>query len=330
MNTVVDLACSQAEMGHTVAIASSGGDFVELVESRGVQHFKVEQFKKELNAFVGLNKVFASWKPDIVHGHMLTGFVVARVLQPLYRYRVVTTVHNEFKRSASWMGHANVMVAVSEENRQRLVDRGVPERRTTVVRNGVVGGARTLGRPSEPVSLQHPNIVAVAGLFDRKGVGEVIEAFGALDARYGAHLYIVGRGPERDKLEAQAKALPCADRIHFEGFKTNAKDYLKAADIFVLASHSDPFPLVIPEARAAGCAIVATRVGGITEGLENGARGILVEPKSPPELHAAFDLLLSDPAKLAHWRAQAAENLDWLTVRRMAVDYLNVYERARL
>jgi glycosyltransferase involved in cell wall biosynthesis len=331
VNSAVDIACHQSQMGHQVAMASAGGDFVALLERFGVEHFTIEQRPKPqiaAKALIKLNGLFGSWKPDIVHGHMLTGSVIARLCQPLHRYRLVTTVHNEFKKSATLMGHANVMVAVSEENRKRLVTRGVPERRTTVVRNGVIGGARAQSVAQDLPELQHPSIVTVAGLFERKGVAEVIEAFGRLDEGYGAHLYIVGRGPERDKLEAMAAALPCAERIHFEGFKSNGRAYLYATDIFVLASHADPFPLVVPEAREAGCAIVGSQVGGITEALEDGARGILTPPKSPDALHAAFDRLLRDPKELALWRQRAVENLEWLTVARMTNDYMAVYDRA--
>ncbi len=331
VNTVVDLACRQSELGHEVAIASGGGGFVPLVESLGVRHFTIPQGprpKIALGALLGLNALFRSWKPDIVHGHMLTGAAIARLCQPFYGYALVNTVHNEFSKAATLMGHANVMVAVSEENRERLVARGVPRRRTAVVRNGVIGGARRRGGDQLAPQLKHPAIVTIAGLFERKGIADVLQAFSLLDADLGAHLYIVGDGPERAKLEMTAAILPGAGRIHFEGFQTNGRAYLQSADIFVLASHADPFPLVVPEAREAGCAIVGTQVGGITEALEDGARGILVPPKSPADLQAAFDKLLRDPALLKQWKTRAAENTAWLTVARMTKDYLDVYARA--
>ena len=87
---------------------------------------------------------------------------------------------------------------------------------------------------------------------------DLIAAFASVSKDFpGAALYLVGEGPERQEFEAQAAATECSDRIHFIGFVKDPRCYLEQSDIFVLASRADPFPLVIPEAREAGCAIVA-------------------------------------------------------------------------
>jgi glycosyltransferase involved in cell wall biosynthesis len=143
-----------------------------------------------------------------------------------------------------------------------------------------------------------------------------------------ASLYVVGDGPDRAEFEAQARATPHADRIHFLGFCRDPVPLLAQADVFVLASRKDPMPLVIPEAREAGCAIVATNVDGIPEGLDHGQAGILVPPRDPDALAAATVGLLTNPDELAAWRERARSNLDWLHVERTALETMRVYEEA--
>src|SRR5262249_42703709 len=135
-------------------------------------------------------------------------------------------------------------------------------------------------------------------------------------------------GPERERFEKHASRTGFSDRIHFTGFVKDPRCYLRQADIFVLASLSDPFPLVIPEAREAGCAIVATDVDGIREGLEEGRAGLLVPPSDPAALATELRRLLSDAGELAAWRDRARANLDWLRMGRVADETLAIYEEA--
>ena len=84
----------------------------------------------------------------------------------------------------------------------------------------------------------------------------------------------------------------------------------------------------IPEARAAGLPIVATRVDGIPESLDGGAAGLLVPPHAPDALANAIAGLLLDPAQRERLRAAASRNLERLTVHRMACETMSVYGRA--
>jgi glycosyltransferase involved in cell wall biosynthesis len=167
-------------------------------------------------------------------------------------------------------------------------------------------------------------------MYRRKGIAELIDAFAQIALDFpGVHLYLVGNGPDRAIFEAQAQSTPVADRIHFEGFQSEPQRYLLATDIFVLASHRDPSPLVIPEAREAGCAIIATDVDGIPEALHGGQAGLLVPPTDSHALAVALVQLLSDPNLLHQWKEQAQHNLEWLTARRVNEETLAVYRKMR-
>jgi glycosyltransferase involved in cell wall biosynthesis len=138
-------------------------------------------------------------------------------------------------------------------------------------------------------------------------------------------MYIVGDGPQRHEFETQAHRCFGHSRIHFAGFVPDPQLYYQEADIFVLASHQETFGLVLTEARQAGCAVVATNVGGIPEALDGGEAGILVPPYRSDLLGSALIKLIEAPAELDRLRRRARENLEPFTVKRVSAQILDVY-----
>ncbi|MBX9932024.1 MAG: glycosyltransferase family 4 protein [Methylobacterium sp.] len=333
MNVAVDLACAQAEQGHTVSFASGGGSYVPLIESAGVRHHRLDQhWRRPLavpGALLRLRALLKRERPDIVHAHMMTGAVLARMLRPGAKWRLVTTVHNEWQRSAVVMGVGDKVIAVSDAVARQMAKRGIASSRIEVVRNGPLGSPRRRYDGARAIDLGSPSILTVAGLYARKGIADLIAAFAIVAARHPlASLTIVGDGPDRTAFEVQARASGYSERIRFAGFAPDPMPYFRGTDIFVLASHSEPFGLVLAEAREAGCACIGCTVGGIPEVLEEGHAGLLTPPYDPPALARTLLALIEDPVSLAHWRRAARQNLDWLSTRRMAADTVAVYRHA--
>ncbi len=330
VNVAVDLACLQAKDGHDVGVASVGGDYEALLAIYGVKHFKLDQRRTLINivnACLQYREIIKAFEPDIVHTHMMTGMVLARLLKASSPYALVSTVHNEFQRSAVLMGLADRVIAVSHAVAESMVKRGIPRTKLRVVSNGTLGSVRKRKfQEYTPMQLQKPAIATVAGMYRRKGISELINAFAEIAGDFpNAHLYLVGNGPDRPLFEDLAKSTPFTERIHFEGFQSEPQTYMLGCDIFVLASHRDPSPLVIPEAREAGCAIVATNVDGIPEALEGGQAGILVPPANSKALAAALKQLLSSPDLLQMWKEKTQQNLERLNVSRVHQETMMVY-----
>lgn len=330
VNVAVDLACLQAKAGHHVSVASVGGEYEDLMERYGVRRFKLDQARKPINLIQAARRyrvAIGEFQPDIVHAHMMTGVVLAHVLRYGANYALVSTVHNEFQRSAILMGLADRVIAISKAVAQSMARRGVPQTKLRVVCNGTLGSPRTRQLSEyHPMPLQRPAIATVAGMYHRKGIAELIDAFAKIAVEFPqAHLYLVGNGPDRPLFEARAQNTPVADRIHFEGFQREPQRFLLSTDIFVLASHREPFGLVLSEAREAGCAIIASGVDGIPEALDGGQAGLLVPPGDNQALATAMAQLLSDPSLMQEWKAKAQHNLEWLTVERVNQETLAVY-----
>jgi glycosyltransferase involved in cell wall biosynthesis len=330
VNVAVDLACSQATAGHTVGFVSLGGDLVRLLEDHGVSHYTVDFAARNPGAItatlLSLRKVIKRVNPEIVHAHTVPGALFGKALRLGAQFQLVTTVHNAPKRQAVFMGVADRVIVVSSANFDLMKSRGISGRKMRIIKNGPLGSPRRLSTARADIRLCRPALITVARLFTQKGIGDLIAAFELISDKFAdATLYIVGEGPERRSFEQMAACTPCSGRIHFVGFVRDPRAYLEQADVFVLASHADPFPLVIPEAREAGCAIVATNVDGIPEGLNGGNAGILVPPSDPEALANALSRLLQDPEELLRWRRRAVQDIEWLRLERLTRETLEVY-----
>jgi len=145
-------------------------------------------------------------------------------------------------------------------------------------------------------------------------------------AATGAQLLLCGDGDLRGDLEEQAAASGIADRVRFMGVVSNLPELLAAADVFVLSSDWEGYPLVIMEAMAAGKAIASTSVGCLPELVPDGT-GLLVEPGDMAGLARALTALAVEPARarsMGEAGAQlAAERFD---VSAMARSYRELYE----
>jgi len=128
--------------------------------------------------------------------------------------------------------------------------------------------------------------------------------------------------------EALTKALDLQDCVTFTGPLDDPRSHMAAADIFVLASLADPAPLVLSEARQAGCAIIASEVDGIPEMLDHGASGILVPPGAADLLAKEILNLLQDEELRAKYCHSARAGIDRFAVARVAKETVAVYREA--
>ncbi len=352
INLAVDLAVEQRAAGHTVAFVCGGGGHEATLQRYGIEHFNVDQSKSvkaALPSLFRMRAIFGKFKPDIVHAHMRMGLLLAWPWCKLSQTPLVAHLHNVHDRESLLMGIADRIIAVSEAVRQDMVRQGFKEKKMRLVLNGTLNSPRLPAYETiAPQSLLHPAITTVAGLYERKGVRDLIEAFAMIADEFPfAHLYVVGDGPLRSDLEQQARLLSSGSRIHFEGFSSVPQGYMRSSEIFVLASSRESFGLVLSEARQAGCAIVATKVDGIPEALDTtldadgsivkgryptrrDPAGILIPPKDPIAIAEALRSLLRDPGLAAAYGERAQLGLERFTTQIMAAEVSKVYEELLL
>lgn len=141
-----------------------------------------------------------------------------------------------------------------------------------------------------------PVVVVPAAFRDFKGIPVAIKAWPTVRQRFpGAVLALAGGGELEGELRQLVAALDLAGSVVFAGVRTDMPDVYRAADVVLLPStHGENLPTVLIEASATGCAIAASRVGGIADIVADGTTGLLFEPGSIEGLAGAVCRLLDD------------------------------------
>jgi glycosyltransferase involved in cell wall biosynthesis len=142
----------------------------------------------------------------------------------------------------------------------------------------------------------------------------------------GAHVLLIGDGAERGALEAQARALGVADRLHVAGTVTDLFGLLAAADVLAAPSRNEGMGRVLVEAMALGLPVVGTRVGGIPDVIVDGECGLLVPPEDPAALAAALVELGVDAARRAKLGAGARPRAEAFSTAVAAAAMRAVYD----
>ena len=147
----------------------------------------------------------------------------------------------------------------------------------------------------------HLHILAICRLTPLKGVSVLLKALAQIAASAAVpsvQLVVVGDGPAREDLERDAAAYGLAQRVTFTGYRSQDEvaAHLDEADLFILPSFAEGVPVVLMEAMASSVPVIATRVGGVAELVEDGVSGLLVAPSDVEGLAAAIVRLAADPA----------------------------------
>ncbi len=191
---------------------------------------------------------------------------------------------------------ADAVVAQGDSMAERLRSLGVPPGRLRIIYNGV-------RLPPWPHPLpEEPSVLAMGSLTAKKGFDVLLQAFALVGRRIpAARLTIAGEGPEGARLRRLAESLGIAHAVTFAGIVTGeAKTALvSGARAFVSSSRREPFANAILEAMAAGRPVVATRVGGNAEMVEEQVSGLLAEPEDPAGLAEAMVRVLEDRERAA-------------------------------
>jgi len=236
---------------------------------------------------------------------------------------------------------ANVVIAVSEAERQRLVtDGGTPPAKVRVIPNGIPdppqpSAGETDLRAELGLAADTRLVGAVATYRPEKRLDLLLRAAATLAPSHPDVRVVVAGGPfnaettQRDRLFALTRELGLDDRVHFLGFRSDVPEVLRALDVAVLCSEREASPLAVLEYMAAGLPLVATRVGGIPELVEDGVTGVLVERGDAQALAAGIAGLLDSPeaarrmGEAARARQQSEFSID-AVVRRVEALYLEL------
>src|SRR3989441_2026682 len=234
---------------------------------------------------------------------------------------------------------ADCIVVNAEAIRQRLVAEGYNPEKVTVIRNGIdlsrFTATTKASRLREELGLPPcaPLIAVLSRLHRVKGIEYFLEAAAIVCRRFPeACFLIVGEGmvmdsPYRRELEGHAVRLGLGRRAVFTGFRVDVPELLSEVAVSVLPCvSSEGLSNALLESMAAGVPVVATRVGGNAEAIEEGATGLLVPPRDPRALSHAICQVLED-RELALRLGQAGRQrvAEYFSLERMVRETEDLY-----
>lgn len=264
------------------------------------------------NVAPGMVSGILSGRWDVVHAHAYGYFptFAGTVNKILNRSALVITPHSDPGRPSpeKWvfdrvvpratLQRANRVIALTQTERHYLESLGIPQDRIAVIPNGVdmaeFGSFQPRNTNGEPVTV----LFAGRCYPEQKGLEVLMRAMALLKEERSVQLRVVGEDwGGHDVVRTLSRTLDLDDRVALVG-KVDRPRLLgeyRRADIFVLPSLFDSFPIAILEAMAAALPVVATRVGGVPDVVQDGRTGILVAPADPNGLAQALGGLAGDP-----------------------------------
>ncbi|MFK8030311.1 MAG: glycosyltransferase family 4 protein [Gammaproteobacteria bacterium] len=293
-----------------------------------------------------LRKLIKEFQPDVIHLHSRRGAdwfggLAARRFSsiPVILSRRVDNeesvhlVHYKYRLF-------DRVVTISRAIRSVLEEAGVPPEKLRVVHSAVktstwerrwdrLSFAKTFFPESStsPDSRKAPVIGMVAQLINRKGHRFVLESIPAIQKSYpNVRLVFFGRGPELARLQMQAEKLGIADVVTFAGFRKDINHWLGCLDVFIHPPLTEGLGVAVLQAAAASLPIVASRVGGVTEIIEDRVNGLLIDPESPEQIAEGVLTLLNDrEAALEMGKAAHQKVVEQFSVDAMVEGNIKVY-----
>jgi len=259
-----------------------------------------------------LYKTIKSVDPDIVVTSTFTPNTMATILKPFFTYKIITREHNVYdsikKTKHRIIDHistyfADRVVCVSKMVAENEIKKRWGHRRKfLVIHNGVQIPQKQIGAKEARKILQKEykidttsNILLnVARLMPQKNQTLLIDAFELFYKKHpNSYLFILGEGPEREKLEKLIKEKKLQKHIILCGSRSNVDMFYASADISILTSDIEGFPNVAVESLAYDTPLVTTKVGGVVEYIQNGKQGCLVDRK-PRNVADGIECMLQD------------------------------------
>lgn len=275
-----------------------------------------------IKSFLILTKI----KPDVVHcqgiSTGISGYWAKKFLKiPYIVYGRGSDVYLNwsFKKLISKMvfENAGAVLVLINDMKDCLKKYNIKE--VFVIGNGIDYEKFSKHQKQKNGFLSH-KIIFVGNLKPVKGLNYLIEAISVVKNKFSdVELIIAGDGPEKKNLQELSKNLNLQNSIKFLGRIENEKvaEYMSVADLFVLPSLSEGFPMVLLEAMAVGLPIVATEIRGVPEIVKNGESGFLAEPKNSHNLAQKIIFMLENKElmqKISEHNKKTAKEYSWQNV----------------
>jgi glycosyltransferase involved in cell wall biosynthesis len=340
------------------------GSMLDYALSQGVKPILVPEMVAEfslkpqdLQALIKLYRLIREQKPHIVNTHTAKAGFLGRIAAYMARVPVIIhTYHGHvlhgyygrvkndvLRRMERALGHlTDCIIAVDPQVKRDLVGyRVAPPEKIVVIPYGLhldpyLGCERHRGEFRRELRLPiEAKLVGIVGrVFPIKNHRLFLDAAAlVVQQEPGARFVIVGDGVLRPEMEDRAHRMGIADKVIFTGWRQDLPRVYADLDLLAVTSNNEGTPFSAIEAMAAGCPVVATRVGGLPDLINEGQTGYLVPPGDAQAVAAGMRRLLQAPETARRMgQAARARVKECYTVQRLIRDteqlYLNLSARA--
>ncbi len=343
----LELSSSLVRHGCLITILTDSIDDSPAVEFRsGFLIRRLTRSSKPFRLFLSLLCFLLQQRHSfqLLHAHGVTGFTLVSLrLAKLFGHRSLLKgatqddfnhifQRNDWKHRLyrKWILTAGCFVAISQEMKKEMIACGIPEDRIQNIPNAVntikfaplSEDRKSFLKKRFSLSSEQIVFLFIGRLEARKGVDVLLQAWQICSPGV---LWIVGSGPEEQKLK-QISVNQNLANIIFHGESPSPLVYYQAADIFVFPSLKEGFPGVVLEAMSCGLPCIATKIGGITDQIEDRKQGLLVAPGNVQELADAIEYVTLHPEERTRWSQEARETiLRRFDVSKTSSDYRSLY-----
>ncbi|MCX6793020.1 MAG: glycosyltransferase [Candidatus Falkowbacteria bacterium] len=283
----------------TVICFKRGGIWEEEIIKSGAKLIVLHKKGKfDFSNLVKLRQAILAEEPDIVHTH-LGGDIYGRFLAGLAGLRVVSTEHNLNKDESFVTSilkrltapYVSLVIAVSRAVAHDAKLRyGIKLEKIKVIHNGI---DLTRFKAVETFKTETVKIGAVGRLVEQKGFMTLVEALGLMkDKKFDCT--IVGAGVLMTALKEKVNSLGLSSKVHLVGLRNDIPEFLQTLDIFVLPSLWEGLGIAALEAGASGLSVVASKVDGLPEIIDDQVNGLLFKVNDARDLKDKISYLLDN------------------------------------
>jgi glycosyltransferase involved in cell wall biosynthesis len=316
----------------------------ERMQEAGVRYFGLgRRAQTDFHLWFPLRRTLRRERIDVIHAHMFGSNAWGTVIGRMARVpRIVAHEHTwsfQGKPLRRFVDRevigrlADVFVAVSRDDQRKMIEiEGVEPKKILHVPNGIAAPPPPSGadvRAELGIPAGAPLIGTVSVLRPQKALDVFIRASAQLlGERPDLWVILSGDGPLKDELTELVHSLGVQDRLLMLGYRSDVPDVLATLDVAVQSSAFEGSPLAVMEFMESARPIVATRVGGVPDLIEDGVNGLLVDPGDEAGLAAAIRRLLDDPEAARRMGEAARERRrSEFTVDVMVRRFESLYER---
>jgi glycosyltransferase involved in cell wall biosynthesis len=321
---VYSIATNLPKNLYDVFVITGRGEILKnKLEKEGIRVYEISNLKRdisifsEIKSFISVFKILRKESPDVLHLNSPKAGGIGSVVGKILGIKnIILTAHgwtfNEnrgiFSKLIiiflSWftalLCHKTIVIADREMKQGRRMP--FVKNKIVLIKNGVENIDFKEKKEAQKELFQHINktpinnvlwLGTIAELHKNKGLEYAIGAVAKIETP--VVFFIIGEGEERKNLERMIEKHNLENRVFLVGFLENAKEYLRAFDIFTLTSIKEGLPYTILEAGLAGLPVVASNIGGIPDIIDNGLNGILVEKTNIEQITKTIELMIRNP-----------------------------------